>query len=69
MYVVSQHAGRHPLARFSLQEDGTFHLRGLELRGSSLGELLLRDILLPNVGNVERLKRSRCRPQDSSAAG
>ena len=69
MYVVSQHAGRHPLARFSLQEDGTFHLRGLELRGSSLGELLLGDIFLPNVGNVERLKRSRCRPQDSSAAG
>jgi hypothetical protein len=42
-YVVSQHAARHPLARFSIREDGTFLLRGPELRGSSLGELLLRD--------------------------
>lgn len=67
LYIVSQHAGRHALAKHALRADGTFHVRGFEIRGSSLERRLLADVFLPNVANVERIKAARRRSQDSRA--
>lgn len=67
LYIVSQHAGRHALAKHALRADGTFHVRGFEIRGSSLERQLLDDVFLPNVANVERIRSARRRSQDSRA--